>query len=247
MINNLNKLPDFSFKGAGHIFVLGCLLSLISINDAHSADAKVYVKGDIGYLNPIPKAKVSTGYQKNKKFKSTYQASIGAGFVFKEKIRTDLTFSHFGDLKYSSTAPNNSGRLVDEHQKLRVNTLLLSAYYDFLHDQTVSPFVGAGVGIANIRPTTSKAASTGSNAELRKRVQKSTNAAFALSAGANVKIQKNLFLEVGYQYTYLGKLKRFYRTDTFVNGGLFGSNPLTTTKSQNLSAQTIYTGLRYVF
>jgi len=248
IIDSLPKSPCSSLKSIGLIFALGCLLPLISVNDAYSADYKVYVKGNVGYLDAIPKAKTSYFYQAEKKLKPTYQASIGAGLVFKDKIRTDLTFSHFGDLKYKSSVPTLSGKIVDEVQKIRVNTFMLSAYYDFLHEQTVSPFVGAGVGIANIRPTNAVQTSATSTATVINRMSNTNNAAFAVSAGANVKVQKNLFLEVGYQFTYLGKLKKFSRVDTYNgSGALVSSNTIAGLKNYRLSTQTVYTGLRYVF
>lgn len=248
IIDNLPKSPCSHYKYRKLAVLWGCLLSLISISDVYCADNKVYIKGNVGYLDAIPKAKTSFSYQKDKKLKSTYQASLGAGLVFKEKIRTDITFLHFGDLKYKSKMPINGGRVVGEAQKIRVNTFMLSAYYDFLHDQTVSPFVGAGVGIANIRPTNSVLTAAGSSAKVIKRMSKTNNAAFALSAGANVKVQKNLFLEVGYQYTYLGKLKKFSRVDTYnASGELRNSRTIADTKNYRLSTQTLYAGLRYVF
>ena len=243
-----NKCESASFNGNGLILALGCLLSLICTNDAYSLENKIYVKGNIGYLNAAPKAKTSYLYQEEKKLKSTYQASLGAGLVFKDKIRTDLTFSHFGDLKYKSALAVAGLGTVDEAQKIRVNTFMLSAYYDFLVEKSISPFVGAGVGVANIRPTDSVLTPEGLPAKTVKVMKKTNNAAFTLSAGTNVKIQKNLFLEVGYQFTYLGKLKKFNRVDTYINGSLTNSQtPPSTIKNYRLSTHTIYTGLRYVF
>jgi opacity protein-like surface antigen len=124
------------------------------------------------------------------------------------------------------------------HTSLRTYTLMFNAYHDLGKWGNVTPYVGAGVGIAyNI---ISDVYFTG-NPALRNSINgdRDISLAWSLMAGIGYQVSHNAILDVGYRYIDFGKAT----SERHDSGGFI--NPRV--KFDDLSAHEIKVGLRYHF
>ena len=216
-------------------------------NNAYFNDSMLYIKGGTGLVMPIGKARIGSGYNLDKKLKSNFQASFGLGSTITDHIRTDIVFCCIGDFSYNSMFLSSlKGNMINESQKIKIHTLMLGLYYDFSQSQKISPFIGAGIGVASIRPNSAMSFSAGSAYKVIKQGESSTNLAFGLTAGLSTKINKNIFLESWYQFSYLGKIKRFRDINIYKNNSLISSYILDFSSNYHINEHSINIGIRYM-
>ncbi|MBV1705326.1 MAG: porin family protein [Hyphomicrobiales bacterium] len=170
-------------------------------------------------------------------------ADVGAGYQFNSWLRADVTAELHGSqsgngvttqLFNSTTTPcvvggtTGSCQYYQDHFNGEVHTqaLMLNAYADVGTWYGISPYVGAGVGIA--RHTTDGFLDNGANVAagtglttgggvtggpsavvLYNPVSAATNYSFAwaLMAGLSFDVTQNLKMDIGYRYIDMGKAK----------------------------------------
>jgi opacity protein-like surface antigen len=190
-----------------------------------------YIRGDAAWaFEKDPVLSPDAGYSSTQ-IKNNWSADLGAGYKFNNWFRGDLTLGLFGSQPISvGGAPYTGSTPYVTGGELKKYVLLLNGYVDLGTWYGITPFVGVGVGGADIINSvnvvsTSASAFTASNQKY--------NFAWALMAGAAYNLSENATVELGYRYVNLGNSA----------GGTSFSG---VASSKNLSAQEIRLGVRYL-
>ena len=170
-------------------YLIAALATTLISHQALAMD-NIYLKLDAG-MHRLQTSDTKSKDAKKLSWKGHFGAGVGKQFT--PELRADLSFTYF-------LTPSNSDEV-----KWKVATLMLGGYYDIDLSDSITPYIGAKVGISsvhikyNIKPTTKFATSntTGS--------QTTITPAFTGNLGAAMKISDDLYLDAGYNYYYLGK------------------------------------------
>jgi opacity protein-like surface antigen len=188
-----------------------------------------YLRADIGYrATSIKSAAGAPGFPAptDNSLDGTFWGGVGAGFKW-GSVRTDLTVDYGSDTNYTG-----SNGAASATARIQTITGLANFYYDIGTWRRITPYLGAGAGIARVslsdyQSTTIPPLSNVGNFG-------SFNFAWALMAGANYQLSSNLSVDVGYRFLDQGDAKT--ATDTI------GS--LTLMKLQSHEARI---GLRWMY
>ncbi len=189
-----------------------------------------YLRGDIGMTNQkvdkvvnpqldaaFPVARVAFDQSE---FASAPFFGLGVGYQFNSYFRVDVTGEYRGRSSYRGTdrvgwlgTPAGTYNQTNDFTGSKTEYVgLLNAYVDLGTWHGITPFIGAGVGFANVSIDNFRDAGQGINpftgngfTSLATSGNKSkTNFAWALMAGLGYQVTDNLTLELGYRYINLG-------------------------------------------
>ena len=188
-----------------------------------------YVRGDLGYSwGRLGHAEAATGFASptDDKVGNTLYGSIGAGFKG-QWLRTDVTIDYHAPLKYEGTVATAG----DVSAKISALGALFNGYIDLGTWYGVTPYIGAGAGVAYIRAfdyaSTVAPPFTGGD-------HNQWNFSWALMAGLGYAILPNLMLDLGYRYLNLGDVK--------TEADAFGAMTF-----KEVAAHEVRVGLRWTF
>lgn len=189
-----------------------------------------YLRGDLGYAwGTIGGAQSSTG------FPNPIGNTLGSGFIggigvgIKTKwLRTDVTIDYTAPLKYTGSAAT----VDDTTAKVTAVTALFNGYLDLGTWYRVTPYLGAGVGAAQLH--TSDYVSTGAPPFATGLSNTQWNFAWALMGGVGYPVAPNAMIDVGYRYVNFG--------DVTTASDSFGATTL-----RNLAAHEVRVGFRWSF
>jgi opacity protein-like surface antigen len=127
---------------------------------AFAADLKPYIEGSVGYARPDD-AQISfvdgTGpgnYRANYDNDVNYGFEIGASNVLNPNIRLGAQFIKYQFDQKSGTTTFGDGSIEADDQsdfeKMKAKVYLLNAYYDFNNASKITPFIGLGMGKADV-------------------------------------------------------------------------------------------------
>jgi opacity protein-like surface antigen len=153
--------------------------------------------------------------------------SIGAG-IKSIWLRTDVTIDYASPLKYQGTAVTAG----DTTAKIQATTALFNGYLDLGTWYRMTPYIGAGAGVAYARVF--DYASTGAPPFSGDTDRKQWNLAWAGMAGLAVAISHNMMVDVGYRYLNIGDVST-------------GSDAFGAMKFKNIAAHEVRVGLRWSF
>ncbi|ABD89637.1 outer membrane protein [Rhodopseudomonas palustris] len=179
-----------------------------------------YLRGDIGMTNQDLKFKdTGTASYEDRGFESSSSAlfGLGVGYQFNNWFRADVTGQYRGKATLHGatniyTSPSQI--LADNYSGNKSEILVLAnAYVDLGTWWCVTPFVGAGVGMANVKisgfrddgvgylPGSVPVLSTTYYDDVSK-----WNFAWAAHAGLAYKVTPNVTLELAYSYVDMGSV-----------------------------------------
>ncbi len=229
-----------------------------------------YLRGDIGIAmpqNPELRTVSPTSYidYTREDAKNNAIFGVGFGYQFNNGLRTDLTLDYSSGQTIEGagvlyTSFNNNIYSTPETFKARreAATLMANAYYDIGTWSGITPYVGAGVGVAWSELTQTSFAPdyaalynlgypSGYYAAPTRLENHSTYTfAWALMAGAAVRLTDFFDLDVGYRYLNTGNTKTGgYASSAYYNA--FNSNWNDYTRVNNNGQHEIRVGLRYKF
>jgi opacity protein-like surface antigen len=226
-----------------------------------SISSGFYLRGDIG----VGVQTVGTYQQQdvleaggilfNKTEESAFFVGAGVGYRFNNWFRVDGTFEYRGagaigvnDRLYNPYANGTQTNTYKANMSSMV--ALFNGYVDLGTWNCLTPYIGAGIGVARHRVTglteqgivyanepfgpispTLGYATEGEN----------TNLAWALMAGVGYEINKNLSLELGYRYLNLGDAQSGRITNAFLPQTY---NPL---KAKDIVSHDFRIGMRWNF
>jgi len=195
-------------------------------------------------------------YKVGNKTDNAFGGALAVGYDFNKKfqvpVRAELEYAVFSEVsgKKSWNGPHpNSGGWVDPNysakQKLQIQTLFVNAYYDFRNSTPLTPWVGAGLGMAFID---SKGSLTvefpvpGDDIALSLGSKTSTNFAWNIGAGVAYDFTDYISLDLGYRFVGFGKAETKSASD---NAGL---NIWTAkAKTRDVYMHQVMLGLRFTF
>jgi opacity protein-like surface antigen len=189
-----------------------------------------YVRGDLGYRTnrvgavdaPAPDTVTASTVQ------DTFAVGAGAGYKYKW-FRSDVTVDFAKRAQfYGDTAASSQFYSV----KIDALTVLANAYLDLGNWGGFTPYVGAGVGMTNLRAHeyTTSVVWEGVN-DGRK-----WNPSWALMGGVSYKFSPSLLLDLSYRYLNLGE----------VATGLLPPDYTSRVTFRDMTAQEIRLGFRWM-
>lgn len=181
-----------------------------------------YLRGDVGigisnlrtqnstFDTPVPDVRFESHSLDDSGF-----IDAGVGYRFNEYFRADITGEYRAAAHYSAiesynqgffSKPPNSSRGYDTYSgSIRAIDGLVNGYVDAGTWYGVTPFIGAGVGVANVSVNNLIDLSPGGGFGFAAD-RNTTNFAFALMAGIDFAVTENLKIELGYRYLNLGNV-----------------------------------------
>lgn len=216
-----------------------------------------YLRGDIGYVmnrepegnGLLPDGAIRT-FESERLGKSV-SGGLGIGYKFNNWFRADVTGDIRSEAKFRAT---NSGTGYSqgfsiENAKLNVSTVMANGYLDLGTWSGITPYVGAGVGVAMREISNwngqsyglagfygcglSTCAIPGATTAIPK--TNKTSVSWALMTGVTVGLSQGFALDFGYRYIDFG--------DISTKADLYGVSA----KVKNLTANEIRMGVRYTF
>ena len=187
---------------------------------------------------------------------STWTLGGGIGYYFTPTIRGDVTYDHRFEADASGTLLDHYASLNGERTfGIESDVVLFNLYYDFNRGGRINPYVGAGLGVAFNKTTEGLATSDCRCAGVIEE-GKETSVAGALMAGFTAKLRggqtamggtkdgpvmvdsgRNLYLDVGYRYLYLGGVE---------TGAIVTTEPIAEDPTvDSIRAHEFRIGLRY--
>ena len=188
-----------------------------------------YLRADLGYRGTMIRRSETPGPFANpvtNDLDGTFWGGVGAGFKW-HQIRTDLTVDATPPATYTG-----SGGGAAASARIQTFTGLANAYYDIGTWWRVTPYIGAGIGLAHVRVSDYQSLTTPplSNVDTFGR----TNMAWALMAGLNYQFWRNLSVDVGYRFLDQGDAL----TGTDASGALV---------LKDLQSHEVRIGLRWMY
>jgi opacity protein-like surface antigen len=180
-------------------------------------------------------------------------AGVGVGYQFNSWLRADVTGDYRGDSRFDalSSRTRYTEGYSQDRGKLQSSTLLLNGYIDLGTWGGITPYVGAGIGVAQNRlhnysgqvvcltiacgdPTVGASYPLGPQPKTFVPTGTRTNLAWALMAGASMELMPGVLLDAGYRYVNLGEART--KLDQYGVG----------TRTKDLRAHEIRLGVRYM-
>lgn len=233
------------------------LMAAPSIASAHD-DAGWYLRGNAGYgihtdMDLYDGLIESDVHGNGLQSEGNFAASLGLGYDFGNNWRLELDgdtlWTDFGSI---SQVPSTSA-------KLRTNTAMLNAIYDFDDFGKWAPYVGVGLGLVQaqadvvahdfLNPTLTRNPAcigprTAGQAESCEISDRDTAFGYQLLAGLGYDISENLKWDTHYTYMDSQKLEFDGVRTNGVTGAVTGSH---ITAARDVGAHSLMTGFRYLF
>lgn len=179
-----------------------------------------YIRGDLDYhwsqfrgadyivYGPPP----GTNRFTSGELSGSWSAGVGVGYQINRYLRTDLTLDYMGKSSFrgSTTGFCGGGTVAcvsDDRSSYSALMMLANAYAEFGTWHGITPYIGAGIGGANVkwsqlRNTTIDGTTIHAGAS-------NWRFAFALMAGASYCLTNNLKLDVGYRFSHINGGRMF--------------------------------------
>jgi opacity protein-like surface antigen len=214
-----------------------------------------YLRGDIGQTNSkgklynnlyngLPASSVLT--QNGQGFSGGTSYGLGVGYQFNSWFRADITGEYRSKVNFSGTdfvTYNPGGFQQDTYAGGYSSWVgLANAYVDLGTWWCITPFIGAGVGAANITTSgiTDNGLANGSPGTYFAEGASKTNLAWAAHAGLAYKVNSNFTVELAYRYLDMGTAAHgFGRSYDGTNAGQ------SSFQYRNITSQDVRLGLRW--
>jgi opacity protein-like surface antigen len=165
------------------------------------------------------------------KLKGSFLLGGGVGYQVTDYFRTDLTLDYMTRAKFTSDR---------DESKMSALSLLANAYVDLGTWNRVTPYLGAGIGGAQVKWGDLRNQFPG--VDDRHKGARNWRFAYALMAGASYCFNSNLELDAGYRFTRINGGRMFEYADSSAGGP--GAGP---GFDKGFNVNEVRTGLRYQF
>ena len=148
-----------------------------------------YVQGDLGHST------LKTSDEGGKVSSKGFSPRLSAGYDFGD-FRVAADYTH-----YKTRKDHEQGPSYTLDSKIKLQSVGVSAIYDFDLNSPVKPYVGARVGLNHVSFDTKEYGSSGSieHYETRK-----TKTGLGVMTGIGYDINQNIALDAGYRYNHWG-------------------------------------------
>jgi opacity protein-like surface antigen len=197
-----------------------------------------YLRGDVGYVHAKrPEADFTaapfSGGMVHESIGDTAMVGIGIGYQLSPMLRADVTLDHRFGSTFKGTLPD-AGVPLSDKARFQSSTLMFNGYVDLALTEGITPYVGAGIGIAR---TTLGDYTRMMNADTQERLAGGDDVSFAwaLMGGIGYQLSSGITFDLGYRYLSLGDVK----TRGYENGS--GAD------IASIGAHEVRLGVRYAF
>jgi opacity protein-like surface antigen len=219
--------------------ILGfCVVSIVFCSSSAfaSVNAKFYLEGEVGasFVHLDSGGHNSIGPHDNTGDDSdtTVVPGVHFGAGLFSFLRADLGFNYRGNLDFTTNSFQPPTPTFFYKTKIdHTYTLMASLYFEPIHLNKWTPYIGAGVGSAWIGSRTNDTVVEGKGEE--------TNFAWQAEAGIQRELTEHLTLKLGYRYIDMGPTK--------IPLSPIGTNVPGGSLKGTLTAQEVTVGLRYSF
>jgi opacity protein-like surface antigen len=174
-----------------------------------------YLRGDIGIhqqkVKSIDNALFATApgfsFLDQPDFGSGMLFGIGVGYQMNEWMRFDVTGEYRGKTQFHALDTFNNGGVINTNDYTAKKTewlVLANAYFEFGTFWCITPFVGVGVGLVDIKIEHYRDRNDIAGGGGWAPAASKQNIALALHAGASYKVTNNFAVEIGYRFLSLG-------------------------------------------
>jgi opacity protein-like surface antigen len=191
------------------ILLTAAAMSMLATSSAYAMEDMFYVKANVGWskLNDYKGSSVEV------KSKNDVHFGVGAGYYVMDNARIDLTFDHFVDPVH---------RKNTEKLKGDINTLLVNGHFDVFNIDAMKVFVGAGVGLGQVKTQYS------GNSDSDSGIAKQRNMfAFAGYVGAGYEFTQGITGELSYSYRNMGEIKKITTKNDGISAIHYGGHHVT--------------------
>ena len=170
--------------------ILTTLIALSISTVALADDSRgFYIQGDLGHST------LKTNDEGGKTSSKGFSPRLSAGYDFGD-FRVAADYTHYKSLK-----DHEQGRNYTLDSKIKLQSVGVSAIYDFNLNSPVKPYVGARVGINRFSYDDDyRSVNFHETESIRK-----TKTGVGVLAGVGYDITENVALDAGYRYNHLGK------------------------------------------
>ena len=173
--------------------MIGCVLLLFTVSSTtHAQD--LYFSGNVGLAIPSDSDLDYPGLPGNPEVESDngLALALAAGYDFgNTRLECELTYQE-NDLDQAGYAGNDYDLCGDTSSF----ALLVNGYYDFVNQSRFTPFLSAGVGVAEVKVRDGEVNGTAiTDIDDEDRVM-----AFQFSAGVGIAVSETLTVDVKYRY-----------------------------------------------
>ena len=178
------------------------LIGALSVPAAsEAAEYGVYVAPEVGI-----------GFSNISGSDTVFDAGIAIGYDFYAKhnipVRAEFEYAYLGEDK-GDVSFYDGAEWIAADFKVSSHLFMVNAYYDFMKDSAINPYIGAGVGFASVH---TKAHATGAGASASAS-DSSTEFAWQIGAGVAYNFTSNLAADLQYNYTSVGDFNDSFSTD----------------------------------
>lgn len=215
--------------------------------------AGIYLRGDLGFSNQSVDRlsnsldALGTIEKVNLGFAGAPLAGVGVGYRFNRWFRADVTGEYRAAASFTGLERYRDDSLplgygTDEYTATKRDVVVLAnGYVDLGTYYGLTPFLGAGVGAAQMTIDNFKDTNVVTQGLAYAKSGSKTNLAWALHAGLGYDVTSNLKIELAYRYLNLGEAK----TGTvYTYAGQCGSCEALTFK--NVESHDVKLGLRWM-
>jgi opacity protein-like surface antigen len=222
-------------------YTLGIISALLTTSNALAKDNNYYIKAEVGVAKSQKIKSEQRFYQtdSNKGFNLSPIYSLGFGYKINDKFRTEIAYNYV-DFRYKRNATNLGVVLSEYKQKVNIQTGMINLFYDVVTYQKLTPYLGVGVGYAQINPKDGTISNK--NGKFVYQSNKSENLTYALMGGVSIAITDRINFDIGYKFQDFGKVKgfdKYIRTSGQVNP--------TEPQKYSIRAHIATIGVRYNF
>ena len=209
-----------------------------------------YLRGDIGgasYLRSSAEGLLPNGGTRSferERFSDSLTIGGGGGYRFNEWFRADVTaeWRSPNSFRATNSGSNYVNGFSSEKVSLSTSAYMLNGYVDLGTWSSITPYLGAGIGISNkslskwrtqVTCFTALCSPSGPDYSLPNTTK--TDLAWALMAGVGIGVADGVVLDIGYRFIDLGRMKT--HRDSY---GVAA-------KMDDVQAHEVRIGLRYLF
>jgi opacity protein-like surface antigen len=176
-----------------------------------------YLRGDIGYTDYTPPRDRFFGTPSlpalvGERLEHTFSVGGGIGYQVNEWFRADATVDYRNRAEFTGIRPLSASGLayVRDDGELDSVSFMLNGYVDLGTWSGITPYLGAGIGLASnrlndVRRYTYVGGAIDSLATVETKT--TNNLAWALMGGVSAKVGSGFAVDLGYRYIHLGDVR----------------------------------------
>lgn len=175
--------------------------------DAHLGKAQLRLTDikavNSAYTNPVIRFTSEQGTSKDDVLAGGFSVGYNFQYRYKVPVRVELNYTAHGRLDKGKASSTLYGADFKHDSKLGLQTLMTNVWLDIPTGLPITPYLGAGVGVAYIEY---KGKQTFNNAQIMNTSRYLTNFAWQVGTGINYKVNDQWSLDLGYRYVHAGNV-----------------------------------------